>query len=58
VRVWNLLIGLTAQSGRYPPGAISLREEREEGEKRVWLHVALGGLAGDVLDLHLEAVSE
>jgi type II secretory pathway pseudopilin PulG len=58
VRVWNLLIDLTAQSGRYPPGANSLREFVVEGEKRVWLHVALDRLTGDVLDRHLEVVSE
>jgi hypothetical protein len=58
VRVWNLLIDLTAQSGRYPPGASSLREFVVEGEKRVWLHVALDRFTGDVLDRHLEVVSE
>jgi hypothetical protein len=58
VRVWNLLIDLTAQSGRYPPGASSLREFVVEGEKRVWLHVALDRFTGDILDRHLEVVSE
>jgi hypothetical protein len=58
VRVWNLLIDLTAQSGRYPPGATSLREFVVEGEKRVWLHVALDRFTGDILDRHLEVVSE
>jgi hypothetical protein len=58
VRVWNLLIDLTAQSGRYTPSANSLEAFTVEGEKRVWLHVALDRFTGEVIDRQLEVVSE
>ena len=44
-RTWNLSIDVIAQTGRYAPGTSSLAGTNKftvEGEKRYWLHVALG----------------
>jgi hypothetical protein len=63
-RTWNLMIDLVAQTGRYKPNAPDLGGGNfiVEGEKRYWLHVALGRdlLNGgvDVLGAQLEPVSE
>ncbi len=60
-RVWNLLFDIIAQSGRFPPGAEKrgdLRNFVVEGEHRIWVHVAIDRLTGEVLDLQTEEVSE
>ena len=44
-RTWNLFIDVIAQTGRYSPDATSVTEVNKftvEGEKRYWLHIALG----------------
>jgi hypothetical protein len=41
-RTWNLLIDVIAQTGHYGPNAQGLTDFIPEGEKRYWLHVALG----------------
>jgi hypothetical protein len=69
-RTWNLMIDVIAQTGRYVPGATQLVDPNDptktqfivEGEKRYWLHIALGrdlkGGAVDVLGQQLEEVTE
>lgn len=57
-RIWNLMIDVVAQSGRYPPSAQSLANFVVEGEKRYWLHIAIDRLTGNVLDRQLELVTE
>jgi hypothetical protein len=57
-RVWNLMIDVIAQSGRYPPGSTTLAQFVVEGEKRYWLHVAIDRFSGEVIDRQLEAVYE
>jgi hypothetical protein len=65
-RTWNLLIDVIAQTGRYAPGTASITEANKftvEGEKRYWLHVALGRDVNDdgsvdVLGTQLEEVIE
>ena len=63
-RTWNLMIDVVAQTGRYKPNAPDLSGSNflVEGEKRYWLHVALGrdlvNNAVDVLGTQLEQVSE
>jgi hypothetical protein len=56
-RVWNLLIDLVAQVGKYPPGS-SLTQFIVQGEKRYWYHIAIDRLTGEVLDCSVESVSE
>jgi hypothetical protein len=65
-RNWNLFIDLIAQTGRYAPDATTITQANKftvEGEKRYWLHIALGrDLNGDgsvdVLGTQLEEVIE
>ena len=41
-RTWNLFIEVIAQTGHYGPNAQNLTDFIPEGEKRYWLHIALG----------------
>jgi len=57
-RVWNLLIDVVAQAGRFAPGQTSLAGFYVEGEKHYWLHIAIDRFTGRVLDKQLEVVTE
>ena len=64
-RTWNLFIDVIAQTGRYSPDATNSNQANKfmvEGEKRYWLHIALGRdlVSGqvDVLGTQLEEVLE
>jgi hypothetical protein len=65
-RTWNLFIDVIAQTGRYAPGTSSIGDTSKftvEGEKRYWLHIALGRDLNadgsvDVLGSQLEAVMQ
>ena len=65
-RTWNLLIDVIAQTGRYSPDATNINQSNKftvEGEKRYWLHIALGRDLNDdgsvdVLGTQLEEVIE
>ncbi len=65
-RTWNLLIDVIAQTGRYAPDTTDFTQANKftvEGEKRYWLHVALGRDLNadgsvDVLGTQLEEVVE
>ncbi len=58
------MIDVIAQTGRYKPTAANLTANKfiVEGEKRYWLHIALGrdlnGGNVDVLGAQLEEVTE
>jgi hypothetical protein len=42
-RTWNLMIDVIAQTGRYKPNSdLTGSNFVVEGEKRYWLHIALG----------------
>jgi hypothetical protein len=59
-RTWNLMVDVIAQTGRYTSGAQALTDFTVEGEKRYWLHIALGRdlVSGqvDLLGAQLEQV--
>jgi len=57
-RVWNLMIDVVAQTGRYPQNADTLDHFVVEGEKRYWVHLAIDRLTGKILDKQMEAVTE
>lgn len=57
-RVWNVLIDLVAQSGRYPRGSTDFDDFVVEGETRLWLHVAIDRYSGRIVDTLLEVVKE
>jgi hypothetical protein len=57
-RVWNLLIDVVAQTGRYPQSAGALDKFSVEGEQRYWVHVAIDRLTGQIIDKQIEVVKE
>ena len=57
-RVWNLLIDVVAQTGKYPPSATGADNFTVEGETRYWVHLAIDRLTGQVLDEQIEEVKE
>jgi len=57
-RVWNLMIDVVAQTGRYPKSVTGLGEFLVEGEQRYWVHVAIDRLTGQVIDKQTEVVKE
>jgi hypothetical protein len=57
-RTWNLLIDMVAQVGRYPRNAAKLEQFVVEGERHLWLHVALDRYTGQIVDQQLELVRE
>jgi Tfp pilus assembly protein PilX len=57
-RVWNLMIDLVAQTGRYPASASSLNNFLVEGEQRYWVHLAIDRFTGQVIDKQIEVVKE
>ena len=65
-RTWNLFIDVIAQTGKYAPGTTDVTQANKftvEGEKRYWLHIALGRDPNadgsvDVLGTQLEEVIE
>jgi hypothetical protein len=60
-RMWNLMIDVIAQTGRYAPGTANVTDANKftvEGEKRYWLHIALDRDDGTVLGTQLEGVIE
>ena len=57
-RVWNLLIDVIVQTGRYGPNAGRLDQFSVDGEQRCWVHVAIDRLTGEIIDKQMEAVTE
>jgi hypothetical protein len=57
-RVWNLMIDVVAQSGRYPASAKYLKDFMVDGEQRYWVHIAIDRLTGRILDKQVELVKE
>jgi hypothetical protein len=57
-RVWNLMIDLIAQTGRYPQGTSDPANFVVDGEQRYWVHVAIDRYTGKVLDKQIEVVKE
>ena len=57
-RVWNLMIDVIAQTGRFPSSASTLANFNVEGERRYWVHVAIDRYTGKVLDQQIEEVKE
>ena len=58
IRTWNFLIDLVAQSGRFTPASQSGSDFVVQGEERVWIHVAIDRMTGEVLELRREVVNE
>jgi len=58
-RVWNLMIDVVVQTGKFPPGSNSLTNSfLVEGEKRYWVHLAIDRATCKVVDKTVELVQE
>jgi len=57
VRVWNLLIDVVAQTGRYPKSATGFDQFVVNGQTRLWVHVAIDRYTGQVIDKQVEVVT-
>ena len=57
-RVWNLMIDVVAQSGRFSIGTTKLEDFLVEGEKRYWVHIAIDRATGETIDQNIEPVIE
>ena len=57
-RIWNLMIDVVAQTGKYPTSATGIDNFMVEGEQRYWVHLAIDRLTGQVLDKQIEVVKE
>lgn len=58
VRVWNVLVDVVVQAGRFSQSASALDQFTVEGEKRLWVHLAIDRTTGKVIDRQVELVSE
>jgi hypothetical protein len=57
-RVWNLMLDLIVQTGKFPQVASGLNGFLVEGEARYWVHLAVDRLTGQVIDRQIEVVKE
>jgi hypothetical protein len=57
-RVWNLMIDVIAQKGRFPSTASTLDNFYVTGEQRYWVHVAIDRFTGQVIDKQVEVVQQ
>ena len=57
-RTWNFLIDLVAQTGRFTAASKSGSDFMVQGEERVWIHVAIDRMTGEVLEIQNEVVNE
>ncbi len=58
VRVWNVMIDVVAQVGRFTPSATAIDQFVVEGEGRFWVHLAIDRMTGKVIDKQVELVAE
>jgi hypothetical protein len=57
-RVWNLMLDLVVQTGRFASSASKLEDFVRVGENRVWVYLAIDRLTGEILDQQLEWVTD
>ncbi len=57
-RTWNFLIDLVAQTGRFSAASKTGGDFIVQGEERVWIHVAIDRMTGEILELRREVVNE
>jgi hypothetical protein len=58
VRVWNLMLDIVAQTGRFPTNSSGPGNFLVEGERRYWVHLAIDRYTGQVLDSVTELVKQ
>jgi hypothetical protein len=57
-RVWNVMIDVIAQTGRFPSNADNFKDFVIDGERRYWIHLAIDRYTGEVIDRQVELVQE
>lgn len=57
-RTWNFLIDLVTQSGRFTSASKTGADFVIQGEQRIWIHVAIDRMTGEIIDLKKEAINE
>jgi hypothetical protein len=57
-RVWNLMVDVVAQTGRFPTNAGGLDQFQVNGEQRYWVHLAIDRFTGRVVDKQIETIKE
>jgi hypothetical protein len=57
-RVWNLMVDLIVQTGKFPQSASGFSGFMVDGEARYWVHLAIDRLTGQVIDKQIEVVKE
>jgi hypothetical protein len=57
-RTWNLFIDMVAQAGRFTDGSRAPEDFLVRGERRLWVHLALDRITGEVVDVDIEPVFE
>jgi hypothetical protein len=58
VRTWTFLVDIVAQSGRFSGTGTGPGDFMVEGEKRLWVHVAIDRFTGEIVGMQTEAVYE
>lgn len=57
-RTWNFMIDLVAQSGRFTSEAQGPEDFLVQGQRRIWVHVAMDRMTGEILEIHKEAIHD
>ena len=57
-RVWNVMIDLFVQTGRYPSTAMGFNNFMVDGLVHYWIHLSIDRLTGQLLDRRVETVKE
>jgi len=57
-RVWNLMVDLIVQTGKFPQSASGFNGFMVDGEARYWVHLAIDRQTGQVIDKQIEVVKE
>jgi hypothetical protein len=57
-RTWNFLIDLVAQTGRFNSTSKTGSDFLVQSEERVWIHVSIDRMTGEILEIRKENVNE
>jgi hypothetical protein len=57
-RTWNFMIDLVVQTGSFPPQVTQARDFMVSAQRRVWVHIAMDRMTGEVVAAEREWVDE
>jgi hypothetical protein len=58
VNVWNVMIDVVAQTGRFAPNSQDLKQFVVQGEARYWIFAAIDRTTGEIVDTQYELVTQ